>query len=90
MDHQKCVRVVWIDSGYALGLDGWSPINDLVKDWKPTHMDVLTVGMLMYEDDDVIGICLSWSDSTQAAYGMQIIHRKSIKSFEVLDAKTTE
>jgi hypothetical protein len=86
MGNQKCVRVVWSDSGFAAGLDGWSPVSDLMKDWKPSNMEAVTVGMLMYEDDDVIGVALTYSESTDSVFNLQLIMRSNIKRFEVLNA----
>lgn len=86
MDDHKCVRVVWVDSGYMAATDGWTPYQKVLDHWKPSHMETITVGLLMYEDNDVIGVALTYSPSTTAVFSMQYIARQNIKTLEVLHA----
>jgi hypothetical protein len=87
MTKSRMVKVVWIDSGYHVA-EEWKPISEIMQRFKPSNMLVTTVGLLVVEQDDIIGVGLSESEATQAVFGLQIIHRPSIQSMEYLSVQS--
>ena len=83
----KMVKVVWIDSGYHIS-EEWKPVAEMMRKFEPSDMLVTTVGLMVYEEGDIIAVGLSESTSTNAVFGLQIIHRPSIRSIEELHVQS--
>lgn len=79
----KIEKIVWMDSGFSHD-DGWQSIVNIMKDWSPTKLETISVGIVAYEDDDVVGLSLTHSPSTDAYIGVMLIWKKSILTREVL------
>lgn len=76
-------RIEWLDSGMEVG-DGWKPIKHLLDDWKHDDMNVISAGLVAYEDDDVVGLSHSYSPSNDTSLSLILIAKKNIIEREVL------
>ncbi len=73
--------VKWLDSGMIIS-EGWAPVADHMRNWKLDNMYVESVGRLVYDDGDVIGLGLSFSEANgtgnEAVFGLQLIFKANI------------
>lgn len=76
-------RIEWLDSGMEVG-DGWKPIKHLLDDWKCDDMNVISAGLVAYEDEDVVGLSHSHSLSGDTFLSLILIAKKNILKREVL------
>lgn len=79
----KIERITWIDSGMNID-EHWSPVKEMMANWKIDNMRVESAGILAYEDDDVVGLSHSRSPGTDANIGMMLIYKPNIRLREVL------
>lgn len=79
----KAEKITWLDSGMEVG-DGWKPIAGLMRDWKFDDMTCVSVGVLAYEDDDVVGLACTYSPGTDAYLSVSLIAKKNILNREVI------
>jgi hypothetical protein len=64
---------------------GWDTVAGHLSNWKLNDMRVRSVGTLVYEDDDVVGLGLSICGDD--VFGLQLIVKNNIISVEVMDAR---
>jgi hypothetical protein len=76
-------RIVWVDSGFYI-TDEWKPVVEALSKFKYDDMKVLTAGFVVYEDDNVVAISHSVSESTESTFGLQLIAKSNILKREVL------
>lgn len=76
-------RVIWIDSGFQIS-DGWTPVVSALSDFKFDDMQVITAGIVVYEDDDMLGLSTSYNPKSESFFGLQLIAKKNILLREVL------
>jgi len=55
MERPKILCIEWIDPDTR---DGWKTPEDVVQE---SGSEVVSVGMLMHEDDDTIILCMDWA-----------------------------
>jgi hypothetical protein len=82
-------KVIWLDSGFHIS-EGWRPVMETLADFRYDDMKVISAGIVVYEDDEIIGISATYSFQTEAAYGLQLIAKSNIISREVLADATFE
>lgn len=68
----------WRDSGMQLASDEWTPITNLRARAVVSGLEVITVGMLVHEDDDVVILGLSIDEAGGSVFGAQAIWKASI------------
>lgn len=76
------LKIIWVDSGFSLDGAVWQSkedIEDIVKELKATH----TVGYLVYEDDDWLGLAQTVND--EQIRGGYLIYKKNIIVREELE-----
>lgn len=73
--------IEWLDSGMHIN-EGWAPVAEHLKNWKIDNMLVKSAGILVYDDDDVIGLGLSISEANgkenEMIFGLQLIFKANI------------
>lgn len=75
-------KVTWLDSGAHVD-HGWASAK---THWaEGLSRNVVTVGQVMQEDDEVIAIGLNYDPDTENWYGVQLIYKPTIKSIEMLE-----
>ncbi len=79
-------QIDWLDSGMQIS-PGWDTVVDHLAHWNLNDMRVSSVGMLAYEDDDVVGLALSISAAGGQVFGLQLIVKNNIIEWKELDAK---
>jgi hypothetical protein len=77
-------KITWRDSGMHLD-EHWQPVKALLSRWKYDDMIVHSAGMLAYEDDDVVGLSHSYSQTGDSHVGVMLIAKKNILTREVID-----
>lgn len=77
------LRITWYDSGMHLD-EGWATADKYTEDIDLDRLLVVTVGMLMHEDDDVVVLGLSYDPAHENWYGAQLIMKLNIQKREVL------
>lgn len=68
----------WRDSGMQLASDEWTPITSLRARSAIAGMEVITVGVLVHEDDDVVILGLSIDEAGGSVFGAQAIWKACI------------
>lgn len=79
----RLVKVTWIDSGLFLE-EGWAPIEDYIVKAREHGLTVETVGLLAYEDGEMLAIGTSRDTGNDTILGVQVIHRANVLSVEDL------
>ncbi len=76
-------KVTWTDSGLQM-TPGWADLSvyeSAAREWTGT---VTTIGMPIYEDDNVLVLGLSYDAENDNYYGAQLIAKNCVRSREVL------
>ena len=73
------VAVKWLDSGMHID-KGWASLEDYRKDTETSRMTVVTVGILMHEDDQTILIGQTYDPSHDHWVGGQLILKENVVS----------
>jgi hypothetical protein len=71
-------RIRWLDSGMQLAADEWTSIAGLRARSVASAMEVVTAGLLVHEDDDVVVLGLSIDEPGDAVFGAQVIWKSAI------------
>lgn len=82
------VRVEWIDSGMSRA-NGWESLEKCIEGLglaaAPVRsMEVVTVGLLMHEDDDHIVVAQSYDRHNESWFSTQVIWRPALVKMEPL------
>lgn len=80
---QEMERITWLDSGLHLG-EEWIKLTVLPELAATTHMRVVTVGQLAFENEEVVVLGLSWDEHHGTVFGAQVIAKASILERELL------
>lgn len=84
--HYALVRIRWLDSGLHQSM-GWSSVPEHVESLRkdPENMLVDTVGMLVYEVEDVVIVAQSLSlGANETVLATQVIAKESIVAVHIL------
>lgn len=76
-------KVVWLDSGLHKDL-GWASADEYLRDAGLASMTVITVGMLMHEDPDIVVLGLNHDPNHDTWIAAQMIARANVISVERL------
>jgi hypothetical protein len=68
----------WRDSGMQLANEEWTPIAMLRTRSVASAMEVVTAGLVVHEDDDVVVLGLSIDEPGKAVFGAQVIWKAAI------------
>lgn len=68
----------WRDSGMHLAAEEWQPLTRLRARPVANAMEVVTVGMLIHEDEDVVILGLSIDEAGGSVFGAQAIWKPAI------------
>lgn len=68
----------WRDSGMHLANEEWTKITRLRAQSVAASMEVVTVGVLVHEDDDIVILGLSLDQAEGAVFGAQAIWKGAI------------
>jgi hypothetical protein len=79
----RAVSVLWLDSGLHID-HGWASAATYKEGADLSRMTVLTVGLLMDENEDRILVGLNYDEAHEAWIGAQAIARSSIQKLEYL------
>lgn len=79
------LEVEWIDSGAARS-DGWEPRQEMI-DGLDISRAVVTVGVLLLEDEDRIILAQTADDSSDTFFSAFCIWKPSIKRVTILRAR---
>ena len=71
-------EIRWRDSGMHLAAEEWTLITRLRARGVASGMEVVTVGTLVHEDDDVVILGLSIDEPGDAVFGAQVIWKPAI------------
>ena len=71
------VAVRWLDSGMHID-KGWASLEDYRKDTSTQRMTVVTVGILMHEDEETLLIGQSFDPAHDHWVGGQLIVKENI------------
>lgn len=72
------VEVVrWLDSGLAMS-DGWQPVEYYKERALTEAMEVVSTGMPMHEDDEVLILAGTWDPALNQFLNAQVIAKKNI------------
>lgn len=80
-------KIDWLDSGMQLDL-GWKTIDEHLAGWQLNDMRVTTIGLFVYEDEDVVGLALS--QCGEAIFGLQLIVKNNIITSQRLELPDAE
>ena len=69
----------WLDTGMALA-EGWKKAGFYASQANLTRMEVVTVGLLVYEDDDVVVVANSYDREHDAYVNAQVVAKVAIIS----------
>jgi hypothetical protein len=67
----------WLDTGMAVA-EGWKSPDYYASQAKTARMEVISVGLLVYEDDDVVVLCTSYDREHDAYVNGQVIAKAGI------------
>lgn len=73
------VAVRWLDSGMHID-KGWASLEDYRANTETARMQVVTVGILMHEDDETILIGQSFDPAHDTWVGGQLIVKENVIS----------
>lgn len=77
MPSAEAVR--WLDTGMAIA-EGWKDAAYIRSQAKVGRMEVLSVGLLVFEDDDVVVLANSYDREHDAFHNAQVIAKAGILS----------
>jgi hypothetical protein len=76
----------WRDSGMQLASDEWTSLTTLRARSVASALEVVTVGLLVHEDDEVVVLGLSLDKPGNSVFGAQLIWKSAIIERRDLDA----
>jgi len=83
---KQIVVIEWLDSGLYLD-EGWAPQEDYLRELTLDRMTVITSGILMHEDEEMIVVATSYDPSHDTYYGAQVIARSNVISVRVVEKR---
>lgn len=84
MTNHPYVRATWVDSGMNR-TNGWESLQDTLAGIGDKQLaPVITVGVLMHEDDNQVVIGQSYDSGNDTWYSAQVIWKKALLSLEPL------